>query len=409
MRRSPTLSPGEMVRSVTTLSAPTTSTLLVPWISWTARWGTRMAFSATSAAARTRPNWPGRRSPSGFGNSAMIERVPVFRSTARSAMTTVPLCGKTLPSARISSSAAPPLACPFFRMRHEPEVFRLADAEIDADRVDARHGVQKGGLALAHEVPGGHLALADQALDGRPDRAVAHVQLRLDDGGLGGRDRGLGLLDAALLVDLRRVDTRLLGLDFGPGAIQIRDRVVVVLLGYGPPLGQRLQAPLVRFGLAEAREGHVEIGLGALDQGVVLGERQIRLGLGELRLGLQELRLVLALVEREEELVFLHHGAFGEVLRLQERRHPGADLHRLLGVGLRDELAVDRHRLLDDFRDHHGRGRRGGRGLLASRPPCPDRRQSARRPATRHRAPSRPWPTIGHSGTIGNTAISLSS
>ena len=152
--------------------------------------------------------------------------------------------------------------------------------------------------------------------------------------------------------------------DFGPGGIQIRDRVVVVLLGHGPPLGQRLQAPLVRFGLAEAREGHVEIGLGALDQGVVLGERQIRLGLGELRLGLQELRLVLALVEREEELVLLHHGALGEVLRLEERRHPGADLHRFLGVGLRDELAVDRHRLLDDFRDHHVRGRRGGRGLL---------------------------------------------
>ena len=296
-----------------------------------------------------------------MGNSAISDRVPVFTSTARSAMTKRPFWGKTLPSARINSSVRGARA-PLLPVLDEPEVFRIADTDQDADGVDARHRIQEGGLALSHEVSGRHLSFTDQPLDGRPDRAVAQVQLRLGNRGLGGLDGGLGLLDAALLLDLRRVQGRSARLHVGPGAIQVGGGVVVILLGYGPPLGQGLQSPFVRFGLSQTRQRDVEVGLGGLDSRVVFGIGQIGLRLGELRLGLLELCLVLPLVEREEELVFLYHGPLGEVLRLQNRLHAGTDFNGIHGVRARDELAVDRDRLLDDFRDDDCR--RGGRGRL---------------------------------------------
>ena len=186
----------------------------------------------------------------------------------------------------------------------------------DANGVDTRYRVEQRGLALADEISGIDEPLADKAADRRADRGVAQVELRLDDCGLGGRDSRAG-------------------------GLQIRDGVVVVLLGHGSPLGQGLQAPLVGFGLAESR-----------------------LGTLELRLGLQQLRFVFARVEREQQLVLLDDRALGEVLRGEVRLHPGADLHRFLGLDLRDVLAVDRYRLLDDLGDDYGRRRRGGARLF---------------------------------------------
>ena len=140
---------------------------------------------------------------------------------------------------------------------------------------------------------------------------------------------------------MRRVDVGARGLHVRLGGQQICRGVVVVLLRHGPALGQRLQAPLVGFGLAEPSQRDLELGLGLL-----------------------QLRLELALVEREEQLVLLDDRALGEVLCREECLHPRANLHRLPGVRLCHELAVDRYRLLDDLGDHHRRRWRGNGCLL---------------------------------------------
>ena len=51
---------------------------------------------------------PGRKIAPGLSKAPAIRMVPVFTSTCRSASTTQPFCGYTLPSARISSSVFSP-------------------------------------------------------------------------------------------------------------------------------------------------------------------------------------------------------------------------------------------------------------------------------------------------------------
>ena len=129
-------------------------------------------------------------------------------------------------------------------------------------------------------------------------------------------------------------------------------------------IGQWLQASHVGVRLVQKREGHVQIGLGGVDGRLLLREGQVGLGLGQLRPPLLELGLELSLIQGEEHLVLLDHGAFREVLLLQEGLDAGADLDRVLGVGARHELAANRHRPLHNLGDDDGgRGRRGG-GLL---------------------------------------------
>ena len=72
------------------------------------------------------------------------------------------------------------------------------------------------------------------------------------------------------------------------------------------------------------------------------------------------LRLELPLIECEEHLVLLDHGALDVVLRLQKRRDPGADLHGVLGLSAAHELAVDRHGPLHNLGHQDGGRRRGG-------------------------------------------------
>ena len=146
----------------------------------TAFCGTSRAFSATVAARRTRPNWPGRSRAFGLGNSATILRVPVFRSTARSAMMMRPFCGKRRAVGQDQFQfAAPALHLAFGSHALIDQVLTLADAHEDAHRIDIGDGGEQGGLALPDEVAGGHLARAGDAVDGRRDGAVLHVEFGL--------------------------------------------------------------------------------------------------------------------------------------------------------------------------------------------------------------------------------------
>ena len=99
-------------------------------------------------ASRTRPNWPGLSTAFGFGNSATRLRVPVFRSTARSAMMMRPFSGKVEPSARINcrSPAASQFAFGPHPLKHQ--VLALADAHVNAHRIDVGDGREQRGVSL---------------------------------------------------------------------------------------------------------------------------------------------------------------------------------------------------------------------------------------------------------------------
>ena len=73
-----------------------------------ARWGTSRASFFVSTAARTFAYWPGRRRFPGLGNDPWRAMVPVCTLTWRLVTTTVPRCGYTLPSSRMSSSVGSP-------------------------------------------------------------------------------------------------------------------------------------------------------------------------------------------------------------------------------------------------------------------------------------------------------------
>ena len=119
----------------------------------------------------------------------------------------------------------------------------------------------------------------------------------------------------------------------------------------------------------------------------------------ELGLGLLQLRLELALVEREQQLVLLDDRALGEVLRFEEGLHAGADLHRFPGIGLGHELAVDRHRLLDDSVTTTAGGGGAAAAGLALSASLPRSQAASEAAGARHRAPSR-RPATGSSGIV---------
>src|SRR6185369_10379766 len=109
-QRLPTRVPTVTVLKVTLLSPPTTATLYRFCSSCTARCGTSNAPFFVSMTKRARPYCPGRTSPPGFGNRNCTVSVPVVASTARSMASSLPFCGRTVPSARTRSIgiASPP-------------------------------------------------------------------------------------------------------------------------------------------------------------------------------------------------------------------------------------------------------------------------------------------------------------
>ena len=164
----------------------------------------------------------------------MMLRVPVFRSTARSAMMMRPFSGNAEPSARDQlqfGGAALQLALVSHALVYQ--VVALADADEDAHRIDIGDGGEQGRLALPHEVAGRHQTRAGDAGDRRRDRAVLDVQFGLTDARLRGLHRGLRLLNRRRLVHLGGIQRRLSSFDVGPRALLGGQRVVIVLLGDG--------------------------------------------------------------------------------------------------------------------------------------------------------------------------------
>ena len=112
--------------------------------------------------------------------------MPVFRSTARSAMMMRPFSGNVEPSARISSSSPRALHLALGPHALVHQVLALADAHVDAHRIDVGDGGQQRGVALSDEIAGRHLARAGDAVDRRRDGAVLDVQLGLANAGIRG-------------------------------------------------------------------------------------------------------------------------------------------------------------------------------------------------------------------------------
>ena len=296
------------------LSLPTTATWNPPCSSLTARWGTRIAPFFTSVMARTLAYCPGRSRLPGLGKTATVPMVPVLTSTCRSEKSRCPLCGKTEPSARISSrsSSRAEGAC---RSRScKAQVLLLAERIEDADRIALRdHGEHRRGAdQIAHLGLGG----AGDAADRRGDAAPAEVEAGLMHGGLPGVHHRLG---------------------GGRG----RQRVVELLLADRLLRGQ---------------------GAEAVD--VLLRLGPLGLGLRQIPLRRLELRLSLPGVDLEHQLPPVDEAPLGidppQQIPLGLRPDLGVD------VPLRraDPLLKDRHVPLDDRSDHHRRGRRRGRRSL---------------------------------------------
>ena len=78
--------------------------------------------------------------------------------------------------------------------------------------IDIGNGREQGGLALSDQIAGGHLARAGDAVDGRRDRAILHVQFGLADAGIRRFHGRLRLLDRRHLVHFGGIERCLLAL-----------------------------------------------------------------------------------------------------------------------------------------------------------------------------------------------------
>ena len=130
--------------------------------------------------------------PSGFGNDASRRIVPVLASTFRSTNTSVPLCGCTEPSARISSNSASlgtlvgragvrsPRVGSGSRLAPlgVEKVLAFRDAEADVHRIDLGNLREQRLLSGPDQRPGMRFRRADEAVVGRDHGRVAELDLR---------------------------------------------------------------------------------------------------------------------------------------------------------------------------------------------------------------------------------------
>ena len=120
--------------------------------------------------------------------------MPVFRSTARSAMMIRPFCGKrgAVGEDQLQIAGALHLALgphPLIR-----QVLALADADVDSHRIDVGDRREQRGLTLSNEIAGSDLAYSGDPVDWRRDAAVLDVELGLLNTRLRGFDCSLRLL-----------------------------------------------------------------------------------------------------------------------------------------------------------------------------------------------------------------------
>lgn len=199
------------------------------------------------------------------------------------------------------------------------EEHALVGVEVGVDLVGADQGGEQG-LPGVDQVAGGDLGAADATVDRRGDPGEAQVQACRVQLRLGRGDRRLGFLGGG-----------------GAGVGEFRgDRVAgaqaFAALGF-------VDAP--RLG----RAGLLQLGFEALD------------------LGLERAR-----VDLEQQVAFLHQGAFMEGHAVDVARYPRAQLHRFRGFQAAGEFVPLVQRLFDDFGDadlgrRHALG--GFRGLAA--------------------------------------------
>ena len=159
---------------------------------------------------RARPYCPGRTRPPGFGNRNCTVSVPVVASTARSTTSSLPFCGRTVPSARMRSMGigSPPRSlrsCSATRARRRYS----ASARPARKRIGSilRHRRQQRALAAADEVAGLHERGADEPIDRRGHRRIAEVEPGpVDYRARGGDLRARGVLRSDRVIELLLAD-----------------------------------------------------------------------------------------------------------------------------------------------------------------------------------------------------------
>ena len=245
-----------------------------------------------------RPNWPGVRKNSGFGNSARTRMVPEFRSTWLSTKLSLPWCGQFFSSVRCSSTGTELSRVDFIRpllgRALIGEVIELAHVEIEVDRIERDDGGEERGaaaaLAAAHQVSDAHEVVADAA---------------------GDRRRDVGELD----VELRRADRGLARLDRGRRHLEFGNPLVVV--------GDGLEALVLEVG------GTLELSLRQVE---------LRIRLAQLCLRRRQRRLIGPRVDHEQQVALLDHLAVLEMDLGQITADAGADLDVVDGGELPGEL-----------------------------------------------------------------------
>ncbi len=240
--------------------------------------------------------------------------VPVFTSTCRSAKENLPFWGKTLPSARTSSSSrclvlyrAPGFDC----VPRKYHVLLLADGEIDLDGVHRGDGGEIPRVRRADQVADLGVGTPGDAIDRRGDLREAEAQFGLVEGRIGRLYAGFGSE---------------IGLD----------GIIEFLLTDGALLGERPVPFDIQFGFPQSGPGY----------------RQLCFGLGHCRLECTRINF-------EQQIAFLHRRPFLVILPGKVAGDLGADLGVHEPLGGADPFGIDGHVLLGDGH-HFDLGRRWG-------------------------------------------------